>query len=169
MQNIKDVNQGDVFAFKAADGRYKALLCTSTYKERSPHNFSFAALTYDSMEKPSIESILDSEFYGIGNNKSDHFRYSDNELERMWTIHPEVKPYFLGSYMLVIWRKDFMGFRDNMTFMGNINIVDHLDKNGNGGLNASSWNFLQDFFQKFKTVLCERGQIPYKVSAILQS
>jgi hypothetical protein len=169
MRKIKDVNQGDLLTFKAADDRYKTFLCTSTYKEKSPQNFTFAALTYDSLDKPTIESIYESEFYGIGNRKSDHFKYSDKELQRMWTIHPEIKPYDLGSYGLIIWRKDLMKFRDNFELIGNIKIVDHLDKNGSGGMNASDWNLLQEFFnEKFKAVLPERGQTAFKVKAILR-
>ena len=170
MQKIRDVNQGDILTFKAADGRYKALLCTSTYKEKSPRNFTFAALAYDSVEKPTLESICETDFFGIGNRKSDYFKYADNELDRMWTLHPEVKPYYLGSYGLIIWRKDFMKFRDNFEFIGNVKIADNLDKNGSSGMNASDWNFLQAFFnEKFKTILPERGQAVFKVKAILRN
>lgn len=169
MQKIRDINQGDLLTFKAADGRHKVFLCTSIYKERSPHNFTFAILTYDSLNKPTVESSCESEFYGIGNRKSDYFSYSDRELQRMWTVHSEVKPYDLGTYGLVIWRKDFMKFRDNFELVGNIAIVDHLDKNGNGGINASDWNFLLEFFnEKFKSFLPEKGQTTFKVKAILK-
>ncbi|NTS42889.1 hypothetical protein HRG84_18520 [Flavisolibacter sp. BT320] len=169
MQKIRDVNQGDILTFKAADGKYKALLCTSTYKERSPQNFTFAALTYDRIEKPTIESIYESGFYGIGNKKSDYFKYSDNELQRMWTIHPEIKPYFLGSYRLTIWRKDFMKFRGNFELIGCLKVVDQVDKHGSGGMNASDWNFLQEFFnEKFKSFLPDKGQTTFKVKAILR-
>ncbi len=170
MQKIKDINKGDIFAFKSTDGRYKALLCTSMYKEKSPQNFTFAALTYDNLKKPTIENICESEFYGIANRKSNIFKYSDIELERMWNIHPEVKPYDLGSYGLIIWRKDFMKLHENFELIGNIKIVDHLDKMGSGSMNASDWNYLQDFFnKKFKTVLFDKGQIAYKIKAILKS
>jgi hypothetical protein len=170
MQKIKDIHQGDILTFKAADGNYKALLCTSTYKDESPQNFTFAALTYDSAEKPTIAGIYESGFFGTGNKKDEYYKYPDGELQNMWALHPEVKPYYLGSYGLVIWRKDFMKFRDNFEFIGNIKIVDHLDKNGNGSMNASDWNFLQDFFnQKFRTVLPDRGQTAYKVKAISKS
>lgn len=169
MQKIRDVNQGDILTFKATDGRHKALLCTSTFKEKSPQNFTFAALTYDAIGKPKVEDISETEFFGIGNRKNDHFKYADNELDRMWTLHPEVKPYYLGSYGLLIWRKDFMKFRDNFEFVGNVEIINHLDKNGNGGMNASDWNYLQDFFnEKFKTLLLDRGQTAFKVKAILR-
>jgi hypothetical protein len=170
MQKIRDVNQGDILTFKAADGRHKALLCTSTYKEKSPQSFTFAALTYDAVEKPTAEAILEVEFFGIGNRRNDYFKYADDELDKMWTLHPEVKPYYLGSYGLIIWRKDFMKFRDNFEYVGNISIVDHLDKNGSGGMNASDWNLLQDFFnEKFKTVLPDREQTAFKVKAVLRS
>jgi hypothetical protein len=170
MHKIRVVNQGDVLTFKVAGGRHKALLCTSTYKERSPQNFTFAALTYDSVDEPTVESICESEFYGIGNRKSDYFKYSDSELRRIWTIHPEIKPYDLGSYGLIIWRKDFMKFRDNFKLVGNIDIIDHLDKNGSGGINASDWSFLQSFFnEKFETFFPDKGQRVFKVKAILRN
>ncbi len=168
MQKIKDINQGDLLTFKATDNKYKVLLCTSTYKDKSPQNFTFAALTYDSLNKPTISNLLDTEFLGIGNTKNDHFKYSEIELNKMWAIHPETKPYFLGSYGLIIWRKDFMKFRDNFEVIGNLNIVNNLDKNGNGGMNASGWTFLNQFFSdNYISVLSNRGQKPFKLKSVL--
>jgi hypothetical protein len=146
MKNISDINQGDLLIFKAADEKYKALLCISTYKDRSPYHFQFAALTYDNVEKPTVENILENEFWGIGNRKNDYYRYSDTELNKIWTFHPEIKPCSLGAYGLTIWRKDFMKFRDNFEVIGNLKIIDNLDKTGNGGMNASAWNTINDFF-----------------------
>jgi hypothetical protein len=169
MKKISDINQGDLLTFKANDGNYKVLLCTSTNKEKSPQNFTFAALTYDEIEKPTVEKILNNEFWGIGNRKNDYFKYSDSELNQMWNIHPEAKPYFLGSYGLIIWRKDFMKFRDNFELIGNLKIVDNLDKNGNGSMNASDWNYIKDFFaNKINSGLIERGQKTFKIKAIIK-
>lgn len=169
MKKISDLNQGDLLTFKANDEKYKVLLCTSTFKEKSPQNFTFAALTCDDTQKPTAEKILNSEFWGIGNRKNDYFKYSDIELNQMWRIHPETKPYFLGSYGLIIWRKDFMKFRDNFELIDNLKIVDNLDKNGNGGMNAGDWNYIKDFFSdKINIVLSERGQKAFKVKAILK-
>lgn len=168
MELIKDVNQGDVLTFKANDGKYKAILCTSTYKERSPFNYTFAALSYDAFERPKLDDIRESYFYGKGNIKDDHFRYSDAQREKIWIVHPEIRPYSVGGYGLIIWRKDFMKFRDKIEFVGNLKIVNHLDKNGSGGMNASGWSVLGDFFvDRYKSVLEGRGQTTYKVEAIV--
>lgn len=168
MQKIKDVNQGDLLTFKGSDNKYKVLLCTSTYKDRSPQNFTFAALTYDSLSKPTISNLIDTEFFGIGNTKNDYIKYSEVELGKMWTLHPEIKPYFLGSYGIVVWRKDFMKFRDNFEFIGSLKIVNNLDKNGNGSMNASGWTFLDQFFRNnYILVLSNRGQKPFKLKSIL--
>jgi hypothetical protein len=168
MQKIKDINEGDLITFKAIDNKYKILLCTSTYKEKSPQNFTFAALTYDCIDKPTVDSVLESDFLGIGNTKNDYFKYSEKELAKMWSIHPDIKPYFLGSYGFIIWRKDFMKCRGNFEFIGNIKIVDNLDKNGNGCMNVSDWAFLQQFFgENFNSVLANKGQKPFKVKSII--
>lgn len=168
MQRLNDINQGDIISFKTEDRNYKALLCTSTHKDKSPQYFTFAALTYSKPRRPTSEDILTSNFYGIGNTKNDYFKYSDQELNKMWAHHPETKPYFLGSYGVTIYRKDFMKFRDNLEYIGNITIVDNLDLNGNGSMNASEWIFLKDFFNnKFKTILTERGQLEYSVRSII--
>ena len=169
MNKIKDINKGDIIAFKANDKRFKALLCTGTFKERSPLYFNFAALTVDQQDVPSLTDIHDSFFYGIGNRKDDYFEYSEPELQKMWTIHPNIQPYFLGSYTLTIWRKDFMKFRDNMEYIGRLNIIDNLDKNGNGSVNASNLDFLKDFFnEKHKSLLKERGQELFRIIAIIR-
>lgn len=169
VNKIKDLNKGDVIAFKAGDQRYKALLCTSTFKEKSPQNFTFAVLNVDQEELPSLTDIQESLFYGIGNRKDHYFKYSEPELEKMWSNHPEIRPYFLGSYGLIIWRKDFMKFRDVLEYVGQLNIIYNLDKNGNGSVNASDWAFLEDFFnEKYKRTLTNRGQKLFKTSAIIK-
>ncbi len=168
MQKITDINQGDLLTFKASDNKYKALLCTSTYKDKSPQYFLFAALTYDSFDKPTIANILDTEFMGTGNTKNDYFKYSEIELSKMWAIHPETKPYFLGSYGLLILRKNFMKFRDNFECISKLKIIDNLDKNGNGSMNAGDWNYLNSFFSdNFISLLNNRGQKPFKLKSIL--
>ena len=170
MGKIKDINQGDVLTFIADDGKHKAIICTSVYKEKSPQNFTFAATTVDQEGLPSINDVTENGFYGIGNRIADYFKYSEEEINNMWNQHPEIEPYHLDSYGLVIWRKDFMKFRDNFNLIGNLKLVDNLDKNGNGSMNSSDWMFLKDFFnQKFKNVLLERGQKQFKVKAIIKN
>lgn len=97
MTTIKDVHKGDVLTFKGLDNRHKAILCTSCYKEKSPHNFTFAALTFDNECKPHMEDIYETYFYGIGNISDDYFQNSSTERETIWRIHPEIKPYSLGA------------------------------------------------------------------------
>lgn len=170
MSKIKDISQGDVLTFIADDGKYKAIICTSVYKEKSPQNFTFAATTVDQTNSPTINEVINHDFYGIGNIKADYFKYSEEEVNNMWNQHPEIEPYHLGTYGLIIWRKDFMKFRDSFSLIGNLNLVDNLDKNGNGSMNSSDWTFLKDFFnQKFKSVLVERGQKQFNVKAIIKN
>lgn len=170
MSKIKDINQGDVLTFSADDGKYKALICTSVSKEKRPQYFTFTATTVDQERLPSINDVTENDFYGVGNIKADFFKYSEEEINNMWNQHPEIEPYHLGSYGLVIWQKDFMKFRDNFSLIGNLKLVDNLDKNGNGNMNSSDWVFLKDFFnQKFKNVLVERGQKQFKVKAIIKN
>jgi len=86
----------------------------------------------------------------------------------MWSIHPEIEPYFLGSYSLIIWRKDFMKFRHNFEAIGNLKIVDNLDKIGRSGMNASGWNTLNQFFvDNYNLILKDRGQKAFKLKSIL--
>jgi len=170
MTTIKEINKGDVFTFKGSDNRYKAILCTSCYTDKSPNNFIFAALTSDSEVRPKLDNILETSFYGVGNIKDDYFKYSEAERAKIWRIHPEIKPYSLGSCGLIIWRKDFMKFRDKMELIGNLDIVDNLDKNGSNGVNASDWNVLNELFtDSYKRILEEeRGQKTFKVKSIVR-
>lgn len=169
-EKINEINQGDLLTFIAADGKYKVLLCTNTYKEKSPHNFTFCVLTYDHVEKPTIEIILESSFFGVGNTtKNNFYKHSDEELNKMWAFYPKIKPCLLGSYNFIIWKKDFMKFRDHFEFIENLKIVDNIDKNGNGGVNASSWDFLKSFFnENFNTIMSERGQEIFKLKSIIR-
>jgi hypothetical protein len=162
------MTKGDAFTFLAADNRYKIIICTSIYKEVSPHYYIFAALTYDNERKPVIEDAIDSGFWGKAVYKDGVFKYPDSQIEHMWEYHPEIMPYYLGSYGLTVWRKDFLQFKDNMNFVGNLKIVDDLDKNGNGGMNASGWLTLQRFFNsEISNVLSYRSQKTFKVRSIL--
>jgi hypothetical protein len=169
MTTIKEINKGDVLTFQGLDDLYKVILCTSDYKEKSPHYYTFAALTYESKVKPTIPDIYDTFFYGIGNIKDDHFQYSSSEREKIWATHPEIKPYTLGTYGLTIWRKDFMKFRDKVERIGTLDIVDNLDKNGRGSMNASDVDFLRDFFvDKYRRILEERGQRTFRLRSIIR-
>lgn len=61
-----------------------------------------------------------------------------------------------------------MKFRGNFEIIGNLKIVNNLDKNGNGGLNSSSWNFIKDFFtHKINSILPNWGQNTFKLKAII--
>jgi hypothetical protein len=52
--------------------------------------------------------------------------------------------------------------------VGNIKIVNNLDKNGNGGVNASDWYFLYEFFSDAGIgILSERGQGIYRLESII--
>ena len=169
-KKITQINQGDFLTFKATDGNFKVIFCTSVNKESSPHSFEFAATNYSQKNKPTIEDIINSKFYGIGNRRSDYFKYSNEQLERMWSIHPEIKPYFLGSYGLAIWRKDFMRFRDNFELISNLKIVNNLDKNGNGGMNASGMEVLNNLFvDNINELMERRGQQLFRTDAILKN
>lgn len=168
MPKNADIVQGDLLSFRALDGNYKVLLCTSVFKDKSPHYFTFAALSYNSSIKPDISNILSSEFLGIGNTRNDLFKYPEAQLEKMWAIHPEIKPCLLGSYGLIIWRKEFINMSDQFEIIQNIKIVDNLDKNGNGSMNASDWNYLNRFFASdFISTFKNRGQNLFKLNSII--
>ncbi|MBV8391082.1 MAG: hypothetical protein JO080_14850 [Mucilaginibacter sp.] len=168
MVKVQSLSPGDVLSFLADDNKYKAMICTSVHNNRSPQYCTFAATTYSSYNKPSLVDILHSDFYGVGNTKSEYFAYSESELENMWTVHPEVKPYFLGSYPFIIWKKDLRKFQINLELVGNLNIVRNVHLHGNSGVNASSWDFLRQFFTDTKlNTLLERGQRTYRLRSIL--
>jgi hypothetical protein len=167
---IKDINIGDLLTFKASDEKYKALVCTSIYKDKSPQNFILAAIAFDNDYKPTIAEIIDSDFYGVGNTKNDYFKYTNKELRKMWSFHPEIKPCFLGSYRLTVLRKDFIKFHERFELIGNLNIIDNLDMNGNGGMNSSAMDVLDNLFINLDSILIEkRNQKRFKIKAILKA
>ncbi|CAM3732422.1 hypothetical protein [Flavobacterium chungbukense] len=171
MTKIKDINQGDLLTFVNANNNYNIILCTNTNKTISPHNYTFCLLDYNDIQKPTIEQILSLNFFGVGNmTKTNHYNYSEEDLKNMWECHPEIKPCLLGTYSLIIWRKDFMTFRDNLEFISNLDILPNLNKNGNGAVNASSWGFLKEFFNdKIITIMNERNQEKFKLKAMIKS
>jgi hypothetical protein len=169
MEKIKSIEQGDLLAFKTVDGNYKVIICTETNK-KSPQNFTFIALTYNDSKCPNEIEIRKESFWGCGTSKANYFKYSLEEQEKMWAFHPEIKPFLIGSYNLIIWRKDFLKFRDNVLKIGNLNIVNNIDKNGNYGINVSSWQSLNNFFTlQIETIFNDIGQKTFKLESIIKN
>ncbi|MGC6431503.1 MAG: hypothetical protein ACON5F_10720 [Jejuia sp.] len=167
MQKIKDISIGDFLTFKASDGLYRVLFCLNVYKERSPHHFDFAATAIRQESKPSIQDIRSSDFFGKGNRKD--FRFDEEELIKMWEIHPEIKPYYLGTYGLLITRKAFMSFRERFELVCNLPILETLEQNGSGGLNASDMDLIDDLFvNRLDSFMESQGQTRFKTEAILR-
>ena len=61
MEKIKSIEKGDVLTFKSVDGNYKVIMCTETNK-KSPQNFTFTALTYNSSKCPNEIEIRRESF-----------------------------------------------------------------------------------------------------------
>ena len=168
-KKITQLNQGDFLTFKASDNNFILLFCTGVFTAASPHYFTLAVTNYSHTDKPTTESIINTKFYGIGNRRDEYFKYPNDQLEDMWSVHPEIKPNFLGSYGLTIWRKEFMSFRDNFELIGNLVIITNLDKNGNGSMNASDMDVLNNLFVGNINELMERrGQQLFQTKAILK-
>ena len=167
MNKIKDINFGDFLSFKASDGFYRVLFCTSVQKSRSPYYFNFSATTIRTKEKPTIADIRNSKYYGKGNRNGRKFE--ENELEKMWKFHPEIKPNYLGTYELLITRKDFMSFRDKFELIENLPILDNLMLNGSGGMNASDLDVLDNLLvSRIENFMEEQNQKKYSTEAILK-
>jgi len=166
---IKNIKRGDILAFKAKDGKNRVIFCTSTYKIRSPHFYQFGATDMVIENKPSLKEVIECNFYGIGQKWNELLLFNKNELKKMWEFHPEIKPYGLGTYGFLIGRKEFMTFRDNFYSIGNIDIVEDLDKNGNSGINAGNWHVLNEIFiNDIDEVMAYRGQKKFKFKAIIK-
>ncbi len=167
MKKIKDIHIGDFLTFKASDGYYRVLFCSNIQKSRSPYSFNFCATTIKLSTKPTIQDIRNSYYFGKGNRNS--HKFDENELKKMWAIHPEIKPYFLGSYALFIMRKDFMSFRDRFEFICNLPILEKLEQNGDGGMNSSNISILDDLFvNKIESFMKNQNQVKYRTEAILK-
>lgn len=167
MLAIKEIKTGDFVTFKASDGLYRIIFCIGVNKERSPHHFDFALTTLKSGIKPSLTDIRNSEFYGKGNRKD--FRFEDTELEKMWRIHPEIKPYYLGTYGMLITRKALVSFKDKFELICNLPILENLGQNGNGGMNGSDFDILDDLFVKrLESFMKKQGQGKFRIESILK-
>ncbi len=168
MNKINDIEIGDFFSFKTSDGTYRVLFCTSFQKSRSPYFYNFTATTIKSNKKPTINDIRESYFYGKGNRST--LEFNNNELNKMWRLHPEIKPYYLGTYELLITRKDFMTFNDKFELIFNIPILEKLNMNGSGSMNASDLSFLDNFFvNRIETFMEDQNQKKYLIEAIIKS
>ena len=167
MNKIKDINFGDFLSFKASDGFYRVLFCSSVQKTRSPYFFNFSATAIKSKTKPTIKDIRESYYYGKGNRKG--YEFGKNELEKMWELHPEIKPNYLGAYELLITKKDFMSFRDEFELITNLPILENLNRNGSGGMNASDVKVLDDLFvNRIESFMKTQSQDKYLTEAIIK-
>jgi len=167
MNKIKDVKIGDFLSFKTSDGFYRVLFCSSVQKSRSPYFFNFSATTIKSKTKPTINDIRSSHYYGKGSRNRQKFE--EDELKKMWGLHSEIKPNYLGTYELLITRKDFMSFKKDFEFISNIPILENLNLNGSGGMNASNINVLDDLFvNRIENFMKSQGQEKYLTEAIIK-
>ncbi|MFD0752288.1 hypothetical protein ACFQZS_19190 [Mucilaginibacter calamicampi] len=64
--------------------------------------------------------------------------------------------------------KDFKGFKNNLEIIGNIKIVANLDNNGNGSVNAGSWEYLNGISAESKEKIVYRGQTVYHIKAVIK-
>lgn len=167
MNQIKDINLGDFLSFKASDGFYRVLFCSSIQKSKSPYHFNFSVTTIKSKIKPNIKDIRSSHYYGKGNRNS--FKFDESALKKMWELHPEIKPYYLGTYELLITRKSFISFRDKFELIDNLPILENLMQNGSGGMNASDLDVLDNFLvNRVQDFMKEQSQKKYSTEAILK-
>jgi hypothetical protein len=167
MNKIKDINIGDFLSFESSDGFYSVLFCSSVQKSRSPYFFNFSVTTIKSKSKPTIKDIRDSHYYGKGNRNG--YKFKENELEKIWELHPEIKPNYLGTYELLITRKDFMSFRDKFELISSLPVLENLNQNGSGGMNASDLDVLDELFVKrIESFMKNQNQEKYLTEAILK-
>ena len=167
MVKINNISIGDFLTFKASDGLYRVIFCSNIFKERSPHFFDFGATSISKYEKPTISDVINAEFYGKGNRNS--FRFKEKELDKMWKIHPEIKPYYLGIFMLLITRKGLVSFRERLEFICNLPILENLEQNGTGGTNVSTIESLNGFFiEDTEDFMDKQSQCKYKIEAIIK-
>lgn len=166
---IPNIELGDFLSFRASDKNYKVIFCIGVYKERSPFFFEFAATTINTKNKPSKEEIYQSGFFGIVNRKSLYFKTEQNINSGMWKDHhPEIEPFFVGTYGLLISRKELMRSREDFEFIVNLPIIENLQKAGNGGMNVNGLEYLDKLFvTNINEFMAERRQKAIVISSIL--
>lgn len=166
---IPNIEVGDFFSFKASDENHRVIFCIGVYKERSPFFFTFAATTIRTKNKPSKEEIYQSGFYGIVNRKSLYFKTEQNINSGMWKDHhPEIKPFFVGTYGLLISRKELMRSREDFEFIVNLPIIENLQQAGNGSMNANGMESLDKLFvTNIDELMAKRRQKAVVISSIL--
>lgn len=166
---IIDLEVGDFLSFKASDGNYRVIFCVSVFKEKEPFYFDFAATTINQKNRPSKEQIIKSGFFGIVNKKELYFKTEENANSRIWNDHhPEIEPFFIGTYGLAIWLKDFVRFQEKFEFIENLPIIENLHLKGNGGMNAGSFEALNKLFvPDVYKIMSERRQKAITINSIL--
>lgn len=166
---IPNIEVGDFFSFKASDEYHRVIFCIGVYNERSPFFFTFAATTISTKNKPSKEEIYQSGFYGIVNRKNLYFKTEQNINSGMWKDHhPEIEPFFLGAYGLLISRKELMHSREDFEFIVNLPIIENLQQAGNGSINVNGLEYLDKLFvTNIDEFMAEKRQKAIVISSIL--
>lgn len=166
---IKNIEIGDFLSYRVEDNNYRVILCISTQITKSPFSFGFAVLTINQQKKPTKTDLLNSGFYGIVNRKKLYHKTKENSNSIMWKDHhPEINPFLIGAYTLLIWRKEFMRFREYFEFVVNIPIIKNLDLTGSGTMVATDKESLDKIFlSNIDEVMGERRQKAIVIPSIL--
>ena len=146
---IKDINiqVGDFFSFKTADETYRVIFCIESQIKKSPFYYLFAATTINTTYRPTTQDVKECGFYGIVNRKKFYLKTNKNAESIMWKDDfPELNPFIVGAFHLIISRKDFLKFEGDFEFIENLPIRENLHMTGNSGMNASSQESLNKLF-----------------------
>lgn len=168
MKKLDKISIGDVLTFNLNNGFYRVFICTKREIERSPHYYIFSCLNYNSKRVPTVAEVLECDFFGAITRSTNYLPYSDAENEKIWSFYPNIRPNILGNYGILISRKDLMKFNDRIEKICNFKIIENLDLHGTGSMNASSWDYINEFFDEdYKKIFLERGQNLFKVKSIV--
>jgi len=138
----------DLLAFKLKDGKYRVVICSSIDQYRGQCNYMFVPTTYNSMEKPTVNDLIDKEILGtrIGSGYDQQTtKEKQPGIERIWNLDGGNCNYFIGIVKYAVDHKDLVNFKEKFEKIGSLKIVEGLKQTGSYGYEGTFERFEEIF------------------------
>ena len=137
-------SENDILSFKLKDNSYRSLICMKIDQYRGNCNYWFVPTTYNSLEKPTLNSITQEMILGrtIGSGyDKETTRKEQPGIEIIWDYVGGNQKLFFGFVIDAVEHKDLLKFKKSFEKIGSIKIVEGLKKTGSFGYSENFEDF----------------------------
>ncbi|MFM7852914.1 MAG: hypothetical protein ACKO96_13590, partial [Flammeovirgaceae bacterium] len=138
-------NSDDILAFQLKDDRYKSVICVQVDQYRGNCVYSLVPTTYDSLDQPTSEELVNFEVLGrqISGSSFDPLDAMQEQpgIERIWKYLGSNGVFFFGIDHILVSHTDMAEIKKNFKVVGKLQISDSLKRGGTFGYQRTFVDF----------------------------